>query len=240
MGVDGEDWSGLAADGSGMARAVDTSSVSAGAGPGLRSFTRVISRRTAAVAADKLSMPPSPATNPLALLSLWNRSVRGEGDSTDEAVISAPALAALNLLGAALSLLWLVLPHPGGAHGLAIAGATCSLCAVGTVLIAGRRRKPSWLLHTAVVVDTVLISLAFVATGDPSGADAFGYLWVALYAVCFFRPRELAMHGAWLGMAYGGSLVLLAGALTQWLLPTLTLLAAGTLLRQLMNRLRRS
>ena len=52
--------------------------------------------------------------------------------------------------------------------------------------------------------------------------------------------RELALHGAWLGIAYGGSLALLdlapAARVTQWLLPAATLLAAGALLRQLTNQ----
>jgi diguanylate cyclase (GGDEF)-like protein len=189
-------------------------------------------------------MSPSRSTSPVGLLSTWKRWGRGEGDSTDESAISAAALAALNILGAALSLLWLVLSHPGGAQELRIAAATFAFCAVGTVLIAGRRPKPRWMLQATIAVDTFLISLALVATGDPSSVYAFYYLWVGLYAVCFFRLREVAIHGTWLCLAYAGSLALLDGApaarLAQWLLPMVTLLAAGTLLRQLTNRLRRS
>src|SRR3954452_685924 len=191
-----------------------------------------------------MGMAPSLSTNPAGLLSLWKRWGRGEGDATDESAISAAALAALNILGAALSMLWLVLPHPRGAHELPIACATFAFCAVGAVLIAGRRPQPSWMLQTAIAVDTFLVSLALVATGDPSSVYAFNYLWVGLFAVGFFRLREVAIHGAWLCIAYAGSLALFDGAsaarLTQWLLPTVTLLAAGTLLRQLTNRLRRS
>ena len=67
---------------------------------------------------------------------------------------------------------------------------------------------------------------------------------MGLYAVCFFRMRQVAIHAAWLCIGCAGSLALLAGApaaqLTQWLLPMITLLATGTLVRQLINRLRRS
>ncbi len=189
-------------------------------------------------------MSPSRSRGPVALLALWNRWGRGEGDATDESTISAAALAALNILGAALSVVWLVLPRSGGAHELPIAGATFALCAVGTVLIAGRRPKPPWMLQTALALDTFVVSLALIATRDPGSVYAFYYLWVALYAVCFFRMRQVAIHAAWLCVAYAGSLGLLDGApatrLTQWLLPMVTLLAAGTLLRQLTNRLRRS
>ena len=86
--------------------------------------------------------------------------------------------------------------------------------------------------------------MALVASGDPGSVYAFDYLWVGLYAVCFFRRRVLTVNGVWLCMAYGGALALIGGAPaewgTQWLVPTLTLLAAGTLLRQVTNRLRRS
>src|SRR5215210_2244350 len=89
-----------------------------------RLITRVIDRVTGTLAADNVGMSPPLSTPPVSLLSLWKRWGRGEADSTDESVISAAALSALNHLGAALSMLWLVLPHPGGAHELPIACAT--------------------------------------------------------------------------------------------------------------------
>ena len=87
-------------------------------------FTRVQSHRTGALAADKLSMTASLFTTPVGLLSVWTRWTRGEGDSTDDSVVSAGTLAALNILSGALSMLWLVLPHPGGAQELPMVCAT--------------------------------------------------------------------------------------------------------------------
>src|SRR4051794_5149489 len=49
----------------------DTSSVSAAGPHGVRTFTRVISRRMGALAADKLGMSPSLPTDPVDLLCLW-------------------------------------------------------------------------------------------------------------------------------------------------------------------------
>ena len=125
-----------------------------------------------------------------------------------------------------------------------IAGATFAFCAVAAVLIAGRQPKPAWLPHTAIAVDTLVVSVCLVATRDASSVYAFSYLWVGLYAACFFGLRQVAIHAAWLGIAYAGSLALLDAApvarLTQWLVPMVTLLATGTLLRQLMDRLRRN
>ena len=86
--------------------------------------------------------------------------------------------------------------------------------------------------------------LALIATGDPSSVYAFYYLWVTLYAVCFFDRRQIALQATWVCVAYGSSLALIGGsrgcAADQWLLPMATLLAAGTLVRQLTGRLRRS
>ena len=119
------------------------------------------------------------------MLAPWKRWARGEGDPTDESELCAAALAALNILAAALSLLWLVLAHPGGARTLPIACATFAFCAVATVLIAGRWPKPSWMLQTAIALDTLAVSVCLVATRDPSSVYAFYYLCVGLYAACF-------------------------------------------------------
>ena len=56
------------------------------------------------------------------------------------------------------------------------------------------------MLQAAIAVDTFVVSLALVATRDPGSVYAFYYLWVGLYAVCFFRMRLVAIHasmGAW-------------------------------------------
>src|SRR3954447_11186659 len=119
-----------------------------------------------------------------------------EGLPTD----AAAALAALNLLAAALSLLLLVFLDRGGAQQLPIYCATMVFCAVAAVLIAGREANRPWVLQTASALDTLAISLALVATGDSRSVYAFFYLWVGLYAASFFRRRQIAFQGAWLSI----------------------------------------
>ena len=63
---------------------------------------------------------------------------------------------------------WVLPLHAGGAQELPIACATFAFRAVGAALLAGRRPKPSWMLQTAIAVDTFAVSLALVATRDPS------------------------------------------------------------------------
>ena len=101
------------------------------------------------------------------------------------------------------------------------------------------------MFQLSIALDTLVISVALVATGDPGSVYAFYYLWATLYAVCFFSARQIAVQAAWVCAAYAVSLALIGerpvGALFgQWLLPMATLLAGGTLVRQLTGRLRRS
>src|SRR3954454_14011379 len=131
-------------------------------------------------------MSPSRSTRPVGLLSTWKRWGLGEGDSTDESAITAAALAALNILGAVLSLLWLALSHPGGPQGLRLAAATFAFCAVGTLLIAGPWPSPRWMLQATIAVDTLLTRLALVATGPPTSVSAFYSLWAVRSLVSLF------------------------------------------------------
>ena len=155
------------------------------------------------------------------------------------------ALAALNWMGATVSALWLLLPHPDGARVTPIIVATLAAYGLGVLLLAGSRPHPLWMFQAAIALDTLVISIALVATGDPGSEYAFYYLWATLYAVCFFNARQIALQGVWVCLAYALSLALIgerpAGALVaQWMLPMATLLAVGTLVRQLTGRLRRS
>ncbi len=186
-----------------------------------------------------------PSTGPAGLPALWKRWYRGDGELVDDPAMFAAALAALNLLGATLSLLWLLLPRAGDANELAIVGATLAAYALGTYLVLGRRQKRWWMFQVSIALDTLVISVALVGTHDPGSVYAFYYLWATLYAVCFFNPRQIALQAAWVCTAYAVSLIVIAGGpstalLSQWLLPMATLFAAGTLVRQLTARLRQS
>ena len=177
-------------------------------------------------------MPRERVLNPL---RHWRR---GDGRLTEDPRTFAFALAALNWMGATVSALWLLLPHPDGARVTPIIIATLAAYVLGVLLLAGSRPHPSWMFQAAVALDTLVISVALVATGDPGSEYAFYYLWATLYAVCFFNARQIALQGVWACLAYALSLALIggrpAGALVaQWMLPMATLLAAGTLVRQL-------
>ena len=106
-------------------------------------------------------------------MALWQRWYRGDGELTDDSTMFAAALAALNLMGATLSALWLLLPHPGHAHEAAILCATLAAYGLGTFLVLGPRRKPWWMFQASIALDTLIISVALIATGDPGSVYAF-------------------------------------------------------------------
>ena len=118
-----------------------------------------------------------------------------------------------------------------------------AIAACATSRRTGTHKRP-WGLQLSVAADTLVISTALVATGDVQSVYAYYYLWTTLYAVCFFSTRQIAIQGTWVCVAYAGALAVLGGPpvelFTQWLLPMVTLLAAGLLVRQLTSRLRRN
>ena len=67
------------------------------------------------------------------------------------------------------------------------------------------------MFQVSIALDTLVISVALVATGDAGSVYAFYYLWATLYAVCFFDRRQIAIQAAWVCIAYAGSLALIGG-----------------------------
>ena len=189
---------------------------------------------------------PYESSGPTGLIALWRRWYRGDGELTEDSAMFAAALAALNLMGAT-PVRAVAGAAASGATRTSASSSAATLAAygLGTFLVLGRRAKPWWMFQVSIALDTLVISIALVATGDPGSVYAFYYLWATLYAVCFFSARQIALQAAWVCAAYAGSLALIGGRepaalVSHWLLPMVTLLAAGTLVRQLTARLRRS
>jgi diguanylate cyclase (GGDEF)-like protein len=68
--------------------------------------------------------------------------------------------------------------------------------------VAAGRRFPLWTLHADVTVATVLISILAAVGVTDHVAFADLYLWIALFAGLYFRPRAVLAHGAAVGAAY--------------------------------------
>lgn len=111
------------------------------------------------------------------------------------------------------------------------------------VRIAAGKRLPRWTLHADVGFGTVAASaLAAVgATGHVAFADL--YVWVALFAVLYFRPLAALTHVGAAGAAYG--VVLAVGPkvddpVAAWLAVFGTVAVAGAVVLGLVSALHRT
>ena len=136
-------------------------------------------------------MSPYHSELPSACWCSGSGGVAGEGDPTEDAALSAVALAALNIVGAVLRCSGR--PPACGSRTERPIVALVAFCAVAASLIAGRRPKPSWTLQTAIA-STRRGQPRVVASRDPGGVYAFDYVWVGLYAV-WLRVRESRSMG---------------------------------------------
>ena len=190
---------------------------------------------------DRLRTPQTTGARLRASLLWWQTTENGA--LADRRATFAGAFATLNVIGACVSLLWLRFPHEPVAHQRTVLAATLAALALGLLvgLVAPRR---AWTLRAAVSADTLIISVALIASGDPCGIYSYYYLWAPLYAFCFFSPRDTLLQGALVAAAYALSLLAIGGSpgalAAGWLPPMITLVLAGALVRQLTTGLRES
>ena len=153
-------------------------------------------------------------------------------------------LGVLHVIGASLSVLWLLMPHAPGAGEPLIWAATLGAYAIAALLLARGDRLPTLTVEAAMLGTTFVISVAVAASDEPGSVYGLFYLWATLYAFCFFTRRQALFQVAAVGAMYGAALILqLASSpwyedFTRWFMTLGTLLAAGWLVRSLTDRLR--
>ena len=183
-------------------------------------------------------------------LPAWARrrlGIRSVGDpapedpSQDRALI-ARSLAYLFLVGASLSVVWLLLGHDGRSQDAGVLGATVGAYLVGIVLIVGLDRLPMAVLKGAVTAATVVITGAILANHENGSTYVLFYFWATVYAFSFFSARQALVQMLLVGVAFGLVLVLQRDIwqeeVARWLLMMSTMLAAGLLVRFLAGTLR--
>ena len=69
-------------------------------------------------------------------------------------------------------------------------------------------RAPVWLFHLVIGGVQVVISIGYVAAADPSNDIRWFYVWATPFAALFFSRRAAAVHGLWVALLMGTSLVL--------------------------------
>ena len=124
------------------------------------------------------------------------RSGRLDSEESEGVPVHTHFLGLLYLLGAALTALSRLLPHPG--QGDEFIWGIVALAIVGGVgLLATADRMPMWGLHAALGIGSLLINAVILASGVAAGLYGLMFFWVAICGAYFFRPAVLAAHLAW-------------------------------------------
>jgi diguanylate cyclase (GGDEF)-like protein len=154
--------------------------------------------------------------------------------------LQACVLGYLFLAGATIGIVSLLLPLPPRAH---VAGlySNVALAFVGglSLLIAASRARP-WMLHVALAVGAVLITRAIVLSGDAVSFYSVWFVWVGLYAFCFFSRAAAALHMVFVALLYAATLVhdQPSSPVARWLTTVSTLVVAGIFIGTLVGRTR--
>jgi diguanylate cyclase (GGDEF)-like protein len=172
---------------------------------------------------------------------LSHGSVPSPPDFTEDAGIRARAMAALYAAGASIGVVSLVLPHSARADDAALWSNT-ALAYVGALLIwTLGSRIPDWGFHAGLAAGSLLITRAVLESNDPVSFYTVWYIWVGLYAFCFFTRAAAAFHVALAMGLYAITLIAhpAPSGLARWLTTATTLVVAGGFIRTLVRRARR-
>jgi diguanylate cyclase (GGDEF)-like protein len=163
-------------------------------------------------------------------------------DHTREPEVMARWLAILFIAGATLSLVALMLPHWSQQNTTATAVSALAAYPAAAVLLRVGRRLPQYAFHLLLCEGTLIITLGvyFGNRGVGSLTAAVFYIWVALYACCFFSRKAAAMHLTIVAVGYGAVLWLqhAPGGGGQWLLVTGTVIVTGIVVGMLVDEIR--
>jgi diguanylate cyclase (GGDEF)-like protein/PAS domain S-box-containing protein len=159
-------------------------------------------------------------------------------------LLLARSLAWLHVIGASLSVVWLLMPHAAGAQETLIVAATIGAYLIAAVLFIGRAGVSLVAMQALMLGTTAVISVAAAASAERGSVYGLFYLWATLYAFSFFSRREALGQVTAVGGAYALVLVVQRAStpwyedFTRWTLTMGTLLAAGWLVRTLTGQLR--
>jgi diguanylate cyclase (GGDEF)-like protein/PAS domain S-box-containing protein len=140
----------------------------------------------------------------------------------------ARAIGLLQMAGAGLVALSLVLPHPSGGDTVALAATASALFLCGLVCRLLWRRVPLAAAHGLLVLTVAATGMLIVESGIAAGQYGTIWVWTMLVAAYFFPRRTAALHLAWLLAVYAGVLAVVGSTagyspLTRWLFTAVSL-----------------
>ncbi len=133
------------------------------------------------------------------------------------------SLGALYTAGALMAIAWVILPHvdrSGDPVVLAMAGVALVF---GLAMLLGVADSwPVLPFHGIIALIQVIITIGYVAGGEPAGDLRLFYLWATPYAVFFFSSRAAALHTGWVAVCMTAALAILhpplGDGLSIWLM----------------------
>jgi diguanylate cyclase (GGDEF)-like protein len=150
---------------------------------------------------------------------------------------------ALYLIGCAMTVAGVVLPHSAKAD----VGGFCVLAAVmglvGVALLRWASRLPESSYAAVMLLGSVIISLSLYFNGERVGGHSAGnqvlYIWIALYCGYFFSRAVIALQLLAVAGLYGVALVAIEAGpvgLTRWMITVVMVFATAELVHALKAR----
>jgi diguanylate cyclase (GGDEF)-like protein len=158
----------------------------------------------------------------------------------DDPRTMALSLGALFLVGAALGVLTLVIPHPNHFDTVALTSNVAFAAVGGAVLIASGGRLPPWAIQVCVGIGSLTIARAIYYSHEPNAYYSIFYLWVALYSFYFFGRFWGLVQLGFAGAAYGWVLTQVPASSpgSLWTVTIVSLIVAGLIVDVLARHLR--
>jgi diguanylate cyclase (GGDEF)-like protein len=151
--------------------------------------------------------------------------------SLDDPRAAARFLGYAYAAGSALAIVSMIFPQPPGTDVAGLFGIYAVALAAGVYLLARGARVTEWETAGALLMGTVLVSLAIQFTEDRTGVYSLFYVWIAIESVYFLSRRVAIVQLVAIAVAFG--LVLMSerpsGAQEQWLITVGTVVLAGIL-----------
>jgi diguanylate cyclase (GGDEF)-like protein/PAS domain S-box-containing protein len=156
----------------------------------------------------------------------------------------ARAVGLLLLGGAGLVGLSLALPHPSGGDSVVLVATAAAMAVVGGLCF-GLARIPVLATHAILALTIAATGVLIVASGVATGQYGAIFVWTMLVAGCYFRPRVIAAHLAWILTVYAVTLATVQSTagyspLTRWLFNAISLSVVAILTTTLVARRRQA
>jgi diguanylate cyclase (GGDEF)-like protein len=150
---------------------------------------------------------------------------------------------ALFLIGAALTVSGVLLPHSREAEVGGFWLLAAGTAPIGLLLVLYARRIPEGAYRWVMLLGSLIVTLSLYLNGERHGGPSAGnqvlYVWVALYSGYFFSRWATAVQLGGIAAMYGGVLQIIHPgpvAVTRWLITVGMVTAAATIVHVLKHR----